>query len=79
MGCYKATKLYDELNRKSEESLKRVQETSLQTIAMIANTVDAKDTYTEGHSRRVAAYSYAIAKKLGMMTQFLCRRGSSFS
>ena len=69
MGCYKATKLYDELNRKSEESLKRVQETSLQTIAMIANTVDAKDTYTEGHSRRVAAYSYAIAKKLGMSDQ----------
>lgn len=66
VGCYLASRLYDDMNKQSVASLKQTQEMSLQTIAVIANTVDAKDTYTEGHSRRVAAYSYAIAKKLGM-------------
>lgn len=66
IGCYLASKLYDELNRKSVASYKQMQQVSLQTIGVIANTVDAKDSNTEGHSRRVAAYSYALAKKLGM-------------
>lgn len=66
VGCYISAKLYDEMSRKSEENMKQIQDVSLQTIAVIANTVDAKDSNTEGHSRRVAAYSYAIAKKLGM-------------
>ena len=66
IGCYMASNLYEEIHRSSEKNLKQTQETALQTIAVIANTVDAKDPYTEGHSRRVATYSYAIAKKLGM-------------
>lgn len=64
-GCYFASKLYDELHHQSEGALKQVREMSLQTIGVIANTVDAKDSNTEGHSRRVATYSYALAKKLG--------------
>ena len=36
-----------------------------QTAEALANTIDAKDTYTNGHSRRVADYSRRIAEVLG--------------
>ena len=39
---------------------------SLQTITTIANMLDAKDPYTEGHSQRVAEYSRTLALGLGM-------------
>lgn len=35
----------------------------LQTITTIANTLDAKDKYTKGHSTRVADYATAIASR----------------
>ena len=38
---------------------------TLSTIITIANTVDAKDTYTGGHSLRVAVCARDIAKNLG--------------
>ncbi len=37
-----------------------------QTADALAGAIDAKDTYTNGHSRRVAQYSLAIAKEIGM-------------
>lgn len=37
----------------------------LQSIMAIANTIDAKDAYTKGHSERVAEYSAVIAKEMG--------------
>lgn len=43
----------------------QLEQMSLQTIETIANTIDAKDPYTQGHSRRVAEYSEYIAQKLG--------------
>ena len=36
-----------------------------QTTEALASAIDAKDQYTNGHSRRVAEYSYIIAKKYG--------------
>ena len=42
-----------------------------QSLAAIADTIDAKDSYTRGHSSRVADYSVAIAKKLGFSQQEL--------
>ncbi len=36
-----------------------------QTAEALANAIDAKDTYTHGHSKRVAALSRQIAKKAG--------------
>lgn len=35
-----------------------------QSLKTFANTIDAKDEYTNGHSLRVALYSWEIAKKL---------------
>jgi energy-coupling factor transport system substrate-specific component len=41
-----------------------------QALTAIANTIDAKDSYTSGHSVRVAAYSVEIARKMGMDRDF---------
>lgn len=37
-----------------------------QAIQAIADTIDAKDHYTSGHSQRVADYSVEIGKRLGL-------------
>lgn len=42
---------------------------SMQTILSICHMVDAKDSYTQEHSQRVATYSCLIAKKLGWTTK----------
>ena len=72
-GPYLATRLYDKITRENNEYMQmldeknmEIQKMSLQTITTIANTIDAKDEYTRGHSRRVSEYSAAIAEKLGM-------------
>ncbi|HEX3014896.1 MAG TPA: HD-GYP domain-containing protein [Desulfobacteria bacterium] len=36
------------------------------TIQALVRAIEAKDTYTEGHSTRVAEYSVAIAEELGL-------------
>lgn len=36
-----------------------------QTVSALAEAIDAKDAYTNGHSRRVAEYSAKIAEKYG--------------
>ena len=38
---------------------------SKQMVMALANTIDAKDTYTNGHSTRVAKYSVMIATRMG--------------
>lgn len=72
-GSYVATKLYDEITRENQayvemldEKNVEMQKMSLQTIATIANTIDAKDEYTRGHSKRVSEYSALIARELGL-------------
>lgn len=42
-----------------------------QAFSAIADTIDAKDTYTRGHSTRVAEYSRAVAKEMGFSQQQL--------
>lgn len=39
---------------------------SIEVMEALANTIDAKDTYTNGHSVRVAEYSRMIAEKMGL-------------
>lgn len=39
---------------------------SLSTIQALAAAVDAKDTYTQGHSQRVARYAVALAQRIGL-------------
>lgn len=44
----------------------KVEQMSLQMLNALANTIDAKDKYTNGHSFRVAEYSVKIATEIGM-------------
>ena len=48
-----------------ENKTKQLETVTLNSIMSIANTIDAKDKYTSGHSIRVAKCSVAIAKELG--------------
>ena len=52
------------------EQLKRAanenQQLFINSIRMLAAAIDAKDPYTRGHSERVARYSMAIGKNLGL-------------
>lgn len=54
-----------ELETELHKKTKQVERLTLQSITTIANSVDEKDTYTKGHSIRVAEYSAKIAAKLG--------------
>lgn len=72
-GSYIAARLYEEITQQNEdyvhilnEKNEQIQNMTMQTITTIANALDAKDTYSEGHSRRVAVYSAQIAERLGM-------------
>ena len=45
---------------------KFLKDSSLATIQALAAAVDAKDPYTQGHSRRVAEYACGLARHLGL-------------
>ena len=48
----------------------KIEDMMSDTIFVIAQTIDAKDSYTKGHSKRVALYSKIIAIKLGHSVEF---------
>ena len=53
-----------DLQRRLDEKTKEMERITIQAIMTVANTVDAKDDYTKGHSMRVAAYSELLAQRL---------------
>ena len=58
-----------EIQKSMEEVRKQAsinKELFMGSIKMLANAIDEKDPYTRGHSERVAFYSAAMAKHLGM-------------
>lgn len=60
--------LYDlrnDLETQLQEKTQQVESATLNSIMVIANTIDAKDAYTAGHSFRVAQCAEEIAKNLG--------------
>lgn len=65
------TQIYkEELVSKHEQQNELTEKFSLQIITALASTVDAKDSYTNGHSQRVAIYSREIARRLGKSEEF---------
>lgn len=54
-----------DLQRRLDEKTKEIERVMIQAIMTVANTVDAKDDYTNGHSMRVAAYAELLARRLG--------------
>lgn len=60
--------LSDEVKRKTQEIIfqqQKLNETNKHIVMTLSNAIDAKDTYTNGHSRRVAEYSREIARRYG--------------
>ena len=53
--------LEQEVQKKTEEN----ERLFMHVVSSLADAIDAKDTYTNGHSGRVAKYSKEIAKRLG--------------
>lgn len=75
--CYLASCSFDCVYKEGRHNIHIVDRQNLKiadmmndTIFVIAKTIDTKDTYTKGHSERVAAYSKAIAYKLGYNSDF---------
>ncbi len=52
--------------QKAEERRNQLERLSEEVMKTLANTIDAKDPYTNGHSLRVAKYSKEIAKRAGL-------------
>ena len=57
--------LKNDLELQLEKKTKQVEMVTLNSIMSIANTIDAKDKYTSGHSVRVAKCAVEIARRLG--------------
>ncbi len=51
---------------KVQKAARENQELFIASIRALAAAIDAKDPYTRGHSERVARYSSAIAKEMGL-------------
>ncbi len=55
-------RLYSEL----KEAFDKIQATYATTLEALMEAVDARDSETQGHSRRVAEYTVAVARRMGI-------------
>ena len=65
----KSVKQMDEIKRINEEledSKEQLEQAYLDMVQTLRYTVEAKDTYTRGHSDRVSEYSVLIGERLGL-------------
>lgn len=51
--------------KNDQMSARKIERMNLQIVSALASAIDAKDTYTNGHSSRVAEYSRMIAERAG--------------
>ncbi len=58
--------LISQINEELKDKNDELEKAYLDTIGILRYTVEAKDTYTRGHSDRVSEYSVLIGKKLGL-------------
>lgn len=68
-SAIKSVKQMDEIkriNEKLEDSKEQLEQAYLDMVQTLRYTVEAKDSYTRGHSDRVSEYSVLIGKKLGL-------------
>lgn len=59
-------KMIKTMNEELLSSKEQLVKSYLESIEILRYTVEAKDTYTRGHSERVSEYSVLIGKKLGL-------------
>ena len=63
------TNLSHEVEKKTQEVTaqhEKLERISMQIVKTLSGAIDAKDTYTNGHSTRVAEYSKEIARRAGL-------------
>ena len=58
--------LIRKINTELKETYYKIEQAYMESIETLRFTVEAKDTYTRGHSDRVSEYSVLIGKKLGL-------------
>ena len=61
------------INTKLEDTYEKLEKAYMESIQTIRYTVEAKDTYTRGHSDRVSEYSVLIGEKLGLSKEDIRR------
>lgn len=54
------------INEELEETNEKLEKAYLESVQTLRYTVEAKDTYTRGHSDRVSEYSVLIGEKVGL-------------
>ena len=62
----KQMQIIKNINIELKESQDKLEKAYLESIEVIRQTVEARDTYTRGHSDRVSEYSVLIGKKMGL-------------
>jgi hypothetical protein len=50
---------------KNELRKEALEKSAIDTLILLANVMEARDTYTQGHSVRVGTYAHEIARRLG--------------
>ena len=61
------------INKKLSNTYEQLEKAYMESIETLRYTVEAKDTYTKGHSDRVAEYSVLIGKKLNLSDEDIKR------
>jgi len=59
------------LEQKVKEQSQNIHNAFFNTITALAYALEAKDSYTSGHSQKVTDISVALAKELGMLQNFI--------
>ena len=57
------------INDELKQTYERLEQSYIESIETLRYTVDAKDTYTRGHSDRVSEYAVLMGKKLNLSEQ----------
>ena len=63
--------LIKEINNELKETNEKLEKAYMETIETLRFTVEAKDTYTRGHSDRVSEYSVLLGKYLNLSEEYL--------
>lgn len=58
---------------KLEEKVNELEDLNLMVIKVLVNALDAKSTWTKGHSERVVDYAVQIARNTGLYEGTICR------
>lgn len=61
-------RIVQRVHRKKQLEYRKI---TMEAVTTIANTIDAKDSYTRGHSVRVAIYSAEIARRMKQSKEFV--------